>query len=540
MARDCPQGGGNKCFKCNEEGHMSRECPSGGGDGTPRPCYKCHSTEHTTKDCTEEFSALDAEGKPREQYVPEETSIDEIFKGSIASGTNFSNFEKVALQVSGDDVPQYIQSFEGAGLRALVLENVKKSGYKVPTPVQKASIACILARRDLMACAATGSGKTAAYLVPVINILLETGVNGGVSGYCQKPEVVVMSPTRELAIQIYNEACKFSHNSVLKTVIVYGGTVVGHQKQKLAGGCNILIGTPGRLNHFVENGFLDFSNIKYFILDEADRMLDEGFGEDIKKVCGHPTMPPKGQRRTLMFSATFPPSIQNLAMQQMVNHIFVATGVVGGTNPDVEQRFLEVPRSEKKAKLADELRTIGEAKTIVFVDSKKTADFVASYLSNDGFKATSIHGDRMQSQREMALSEFRRGIRNILVATNVAARGLDIVGVDYVINYDLCDPEEYVHRIGRTGRVGNTGCSITFYDPDKDSDKAGPLVAKLAESHAEVPQFLQDAVGGVGGYNFGMPSQSAFGGRDVRTFGGGSRGGGAAAPPPTEAEEAWD
>ena len=121
---------------------------------------KCHSTEHTTKDCTEEFSALDAEGKPREQYVPEETSIDEIFKGSIASGTNFSNFEKVALQVSGDDVPQYIQSFEGAGLRALVLENVKKSGYKVPTPVQKASIACILARRDLMACAATGSGKT--------------------------------------------------------------------------------------------------------------------------------------------------------------------------------------------------------------------------------------------------------------------------------------------------------------------------------------------------------------------------------------------
>lgn len=162
---------------------MSRECPSAGGDGTPKPCYKvqllksfqrlsiftnpisfvfsqCHSTEHTTKDCTGEFSELDADGKPREQYVPQEMSVDDIFNNSIASGTNFSNFEKVALQVSGDDVPQYIQSFEGAGLRALVLENVKKSGYKVPTPVQKASIACILARRDLMACAATGSGKT--------------------------------------------------------------------------------------------------------------------------------------------------------------------------------------------------------------------------------------------------------------------------------------------------------------------------------------------------------------------------------------------
>lgn len=133
----------------------------------------------------------------------------------------------------------------------------------------------------------------AAYLVPVINILLEMGVNGGVPGYCQKPDVVVMSPTRELAIQICNEACKFSHNSVLKTVIVYGGTAVAHQKQKLAGGCNILIGTPGRLKDFMEHGYIDFSNVKFFILDEADRMLDEGFGLEIEKVCAHPTMPPK-------------------------------------------------------------------------------------------------------------------------------------------------------------------------------------------------------------------------------------------------------
>ena len=282
---------------------------------------------------------------------------------------------------------------------------------------------------------------------------------------------MIIAPTRELAIQIYNEARKFANDSVLKTVIIYGGTVVSHQLSQLGKGCNILVATPGRLKHFVENGALDFSNVQFLILDEADRMLGMGFGPEIQAIAGHPTMTPtvtiyicindynsgadilrfdvkkKGKRQTLMFSATFPTEVQQLAMAYLYDYIFVNTGVIGGTNPDVEQEILEVSKQEKKDKLVEVLRSIGDARTIIFVDTKMTADFIASFLCKKDFQvsqrldsnlkrltmfslirfqATSIHGDRLQSQREFALRELRRGIRSILVATNVAARGLGL------------------------------------------------------------------------------------------------------------------
>lgn len=288
---------------------------------------------------------------------------------------------------------------------------------------------------------------------------------------------------------------------------------------------------------FVEKQVLDFSNVKFFILDEADRMLDMGFGPEIEKIASHPTMPPVGKRQTLMFSATFPGDVQQLAGNYLHNYIFVTTGTVGGTNPDVRQEFHEVARNEKRSKLMEILADIGDAKVIVFVDSKKTADFVAAFLCNNNIRATSIHGDRLQSQRETALREFKTNVRNVLVATNVAARGLDIAGVDYVVNYDLpADVEEYVHRIGRTGRVGNTGKSISFYDADKDGPNAGKLVEKLNQCSQDVPSFLQSAVSGVGGmgFNFDAPSSNSnFASRDVRRFG-------AKIPAQTEAEESWD
>lgn len=266
--------------------------------------------------------------------------------------------------------------------------------------------------------------QQAAYLVPVINNLLEKGVPGGSFGMTQHPEVVVLAPTRELAIQIHLEARKFSNKSCLKAVIAYGGTQVNHQRAQLQAGCNILVATVGRLKDFVDKQALDFSNVEYFILDEADRMLDMGFGPEIDQFFKHPTMPPTGARRTLMFSATFPEEVQRIAAQYLENYIFVTTGQIGGTNPDVAQEFHEVTRNDKRGKLQEVLQNIGQAKTIVFVESKKTADFIAAFLCNAQFPATSIHGDRLQSQREQAIRDFKRSERSILVATNVAARGL--------------------------------------------------------------------------------------------------------------------
>ncbi|XP_032788085.2 probable ATP-dependent RNA helicase vasa-like [Daphnia magna] len=547
FSRECPQGGGGggsgprTCHKCGEEGHVSRDCPQGGGGGDSK-CFKCHEAGHTSKDCPNPFSELTEDGKPREQYIPEAVTCDEkeLFKG-IVCGERFNNFDKVVLQVTGKDVPQYITSFEEAGLRPLLLQNIKNSGYIKPTPVQKASIAVILAKRDLIACAVTGSGKTAAYLVPVMNILLEQGVAGASHGMLQKPEVVIVAPTRELAIQIHREACKFSYNSVLKSVIIYGGTVVNHQRSNIQAGCNILVATAGRLKDFLDRGIFDFTAVKFLILDEADRMLDMGFGPDIEKMVNHPTMPPKGIRRVCMFSATFPDEVQALAATYMEDYIFVTTGIVGGTNPDVEQLFFQCSKRDKRTKLMEVLQDLGDAKTIVFVDSKKTADFVAAFLCNNNLQSTSIHGDRLQSQREQALRDFKNGVRNILVATNVAARGLDIAGVNYVVNYDLpTDIEEYVHRVGRTGRVGNIGKSISFFDDEKDGPNVGKFVSLLTKSNADVPPFMQAMVSGVSGmgYDFGAPSShGGFASRDVRRFGDKP---GMAAALPTEAEESWD
>ena len=238
-----------------------------------------------------------------------------------------------------------------------------------------------------------------------MNILLEQGVAPS-HGMVQKPEVVIVAPTRELAIQIHREACKFAYNSVLKSVIIYGGTVTSHQRSNVQAGCNILVATAGRLKDFLERGVFDFSCVKFLILDEADRMLDMGFGPDIEKIAAHPTMPPKvifrfhfqfstlkhvislqGVRRTCMFSATFPEEVQALAAGYMEDYIFVTTGTVGGTNPDVDQVFHQCQRNEKRTKLMEILNDeVREKKAIVFVESKKTADFVAAFLCNNSIQ----------------------------------------------------------------------------------------------------------------------------------------------------------
>jgi len=494
MAKDCEQP--DKCRKCGEEGHKSNDCETG------------------FKTQTREVLGEDGEMVKREIYVPPpEASEDSLFELGIACGINFEKFDKIPVKVSGENAPSPIPTFESMGLREHLLGNIKKSGYLKPTPIQKTAIPCIMANRDLMGCAQTGSGKTAAFLVPIIHKILEDGADPHTGEEPQKPEAIVVAPTRELAIQIKEEARKFSSGTVIKPVVAYGGTSVGFQLSNLFKGCNILIATPGRLLDFVEKGKVSFANVKYLVLDEADRMLDMGFLPDITKIACHESMPKKGERKTLMFSATFPDTVQHMALDFLQDYLFLTIGIVGGASKDVTQTVFEVEKFSKREKLLELLKEVGTEKTLVFVETKRNADFLASALSSEGFPTTSIHGDRLQRERETALSDFKNGTCPVLVATAVAARGLDIKGVAHVVNYDMPkDIDEYVHRIGRTGRVGNTGKATTFFDPGNDSGVAGDLTKILSDAGQEVPDFLGSDMSG-GDFTSGG---GGFGGSDIR------------------------
>ena len=266
-------------------------------------------------------------------------------------------------------------------------------------------------------------------------------------------------------------------------------------------------------------------------------MLDMGFIGNMKDIVNHPTMTAKASYQTLMFSATFPQEIQKLASEFLDNYIFVTIGILGGACSDVKQNFYEVTRKEKRKKLTELLEETDPQGTLIFVERKADADFLATFMSNTRFSSTSIHGDRLQSQRETALREFKQGTRKVLIATSVAARGLDIPNVQHVINYDMPKSiDEYVHRIGRTGRVGNQGRASSFYDPMGDSAIANDLVKILSQAGLEVPDFL----GGGGGGSYG--GGSSYGGSDMRStndYGGGQPVSSSGADP-GEADEEWD
>ncbi|XP_063830580.1 ATP-dependent RNA helicase vasa [Ostrinia nubilalis] len=453
--------------------------------------------------------------KPPVTYVPPEPSNDEqeIFSSTISSGINFDKFDAIAVKVSGENPPRPIDSFENANLRKYVLDNILKSGYTKPTPIQKHALPIIMNGRDLMGCAQTGSGKTAAFLLPIINTLLQdnreliVGPNG-----CAQPQVIIVSPTRELTLQIFNEARKFSYGSVLKIAVAYGGTAVRHQGDNIARGCHILVATPGRLHDFVDRSRVSFESIRFVVLDEADRMLDMGFIPSVEKMMEHSTMVPLTDRQTLMFSATFPEDIQHLAGRFLNNYLFVAVGIVGGASTDVEQIFLQVAKYEKQNELKKLIEENNGKRVLVFVETKRNADFIAAMLSERQLLTSSIHGDRMQREREEALHNFKSGRHFILVATAVAARGLDIKNVDIVVNYDLPKSiDEYVHRIGRTGRVGNRGKAVSFFDSDQDNALAADLAKILRQAEQDVPDFLQTT--GTATYK-----GNKYGGSDIRNF----------------------
>ena len=436
-------------------------------------------------------------GESRNQPPPKSSQkvhagpqLDEkLFENIRHTGINFSKYENIPVKVEGPNQLTPIQSIDEAKLTPILAGNVARVGYTCLTPVQKHALPTVMAGRDLMAAAQTGSGKTAAFLLPMIHRLL-VGYQPRPRESEHRPECVIVTPTRELAIQIYDEARKFAFGSDLKCAIAYGGVATG--KQMIGEGCNILVATPGRLLDFVQQGKIGFHRVQYLILDEADKMLDMGFMPDVKKIVGNPNMAPKGVRQTLMFSATFPEAIRSVAKEFLSNYLFLSVGVVGGACTDVDQYFDEVAGKDKKRRTVQLLQELIGQKTLIFLRTKHKAQKLCEQLGREGYAAGAIHGNRSQAQREQALADFSAGKTSILTATAVLARGLDIPDVQNVINFDMPgEIEEYVHRIGRTGRVGNDGRAFSFIDWVDDGKIQRDLVRILKQSGQVVPDFLQ-------------------------------------------------
>ncbi|BBN01515.1 ATP-dependent RNA helicase DDX3X [Marchantia polymorpha subsp. ruderalis] len=457
------------------------------------------------------------------------------------TGINFEAYEDIPVETSGENVPPPVNTFAEIDLGPALNENIRRCKYVRPTPVQRHAIPISLGGRDLMACAQTGSGKTAAFCFPIIaGIMRSTPPGRPRGGRKALPLALILSPTRELSCQIHDEAKKFSYQTGIRVVVAYGGAPVQNQLREMEKGVDILVATPGRLGDLLERARVSLSMVKYLALDEADRMLDMGFEPQIRRIVEQMDMPTAGQRQTMLFSATFPREIQRLAADFLSNYIFLAVGRVGSSTDLIVQRVEFVADYEKRSMLMDLIhaqaanQTTGQAAlTLVFVETKRGADALEDWLCRMGFPATTIHGDRSQTEREQALRSFRTGQTPILVATDVAARGLDIPHVAHVVNFDLPnDIDDYVHRIGRTGRAGKSGLATAFFN-EKDTPLARPLSELMTESNQEVPNWLAQlgsraALGG-GGRNRRSGGGSRFGGRDYRREGGGgggNRGGG--------------
>ncbi|BCS29093.1 DEAD/DEAH box helicase [Aspergillus puulaauensis] len=453
------------------------------------------------------------------------------------TGINFSNYDDIPVEASGQDVPEPVNTFTNPPLDDHLLSNISSAGYQTPTPVQKYSIPIVMNGRDLMACAQTGSGKTGGFLFPILSQAYQNGPAvpppsaAGQYGRQRKayPTSLILAPTRELVSQIFDESRKFAYRSWVRPCVVYGGADIGSQLRQIERGCDLLVATPGRLVDLIERGRISLINIKYLILDEADRMLDMGFEPQIRRIVEGEDMPNVNDRQTLMFSATFPRDIQMLARDFLKDYVFLSVGRVGSTSENITQKVEYVEDHDKRSVLLDILHTHGTTGlTLIFVETKRMADALSDFLINQRFPATAIHGDRTQRERERALEMFRSGRYPILVATAVAARGLDIPNVTHVINYDLpTDIDDYVHRIGRTGRAGNTGIATAFFNRG-NRGVVRDLIDLLKEAHQELPSFLESIAregsgyggrGGRGGRGRGTNAT-----RDMRRVGGGMGG----------------
>jgi ATP-dependent RNA helicase RhlE len=342
-----------------------------------------------------------------------------------------------------------------------ILKALTEEGYTTPTPIQQQAIPLILEKRDLLGCAQTGTGKTAAFAIPMLQLLYEQKEN---EKGPKKIKALILTPTRELAIQIDESFAAYGKYTQLSHTVIFGGVSQHNQVNILRRGVDILVATPGRLLDLISQGFIDLKYLTFFVLDEADRMLDMGFIHDVKRIITK--LPAK--RQTLFFSATMPPEIQKLADVLLNNPAKVEVTPVSSTVDAIEQSLYFVDKKDKPNLLLHLLKESSITTALVFTRTKHGADKVVKFLHREHITAAAIHGNKSQNARQNALSNFKSGDIRVLVATDIAARGIDIDDLSHVFNFDLPEvPETYVHRIGRTGRAGNTGIAIAFCDADE-------------------------------------------------------------------------
>jgi ATP-dependent RNA helicase RhlE len=372
------------------------------------------------------------------------------------------------------------KSFEAFGLRPELLRAVAEMNYTTPTPIQEKAIPFVLEGKDLLGCAQTGTGKTAAFALPILQHLQETPWKGN----GRRPiRALVLTPTRELASQIAESFGAYGRHTGQKTAIVFGGVNQGPQAQALKRGIDILVATPGRLLDLMSQGLVHLRTVETFVLDEADRMLDMGFIHDIRRIIDQ--LP--GKRQTLFFSATMPGEIQGLAGSILRDPVRVAVTPVATPAEAVVHQVHYVEKMDKIELLKHILSGPSIKNALVFTRTKHGADKVTRQLSRHDVRAEAIHGNKSQNAREKALGSFKRGQTRVLVATDIAARGLDIASLSHVINFDLPnEPESYVHRIGRTGRAGASGIALSFCSFEERPFLAG--IERLIRKHLPVAE----------------------------------------------------
>lgn len=347
-------------------------------------------------------------------------------------------------------------NFEDLQLSPLLLKALKEKGYTVPSKIQEKAIPHVLNGSDVLGCAQTGTGKTAAFALPIIQNLMKSPIE---TYQKKKIRSLILTPTRELALQIKDNFNEYSAHTSINSTVIFGGVSAKPQIETLRRGIDILVATPGRLNDLIGQKEIDLSHVEIFVLDEADRMLDMGFIHDVKKVIA--LLPKK--RQTLLFSATMPAEIQALTAKLLHKPVRVEVTPVSSTVDIIDSTLYYVDKGNKRQLLAYILKHEAISSTLVFTRTKHGADRVAKFLNKEKIKAAAIHGDKSQNARQTALNNFKTGEIRILVATDIAARGIDIDKLSCVINFDLPNtPETYVHRIGRTGRAGRDGRAISF------------------------------------------------------------------------------
>jgi ATP-dependent RNA helicase RhlE len=407
-------------------------------------------------------------------------------------------------------------SFNNLQLIEPVLKALSNEGYTTPTPIQEQAIPIILQRKDLLGCAQTGTGKTAAFAIPLLQLMHEHQQAAPESRRTVK--ALILTPTRELAIQIEESFRAYGKYVDLKHLVIFGGVSQYNQVSALRRGVDILVATPGRLLDLMNQNHISLRDIKYFVLDEADRMLDMGFVHDVKRIIAK--LPAK--RQTLFFSATMPSEIQHLADVLLTNPVRVEVTPASSTAETIQQEMYFVEKQNKPALLMHLLKNDVIKTALVFTRTKHGADKVAKGLSRAGIRAEAIHGNKSQNARQDALSNFKNRHTRVLVATDIAARGIDIDELTHVINYDLPNiPETYVHRIGRTGRAGASGIAISFCDREekmylRDIQKLIGKTIPVVDEHPYVMVSYQPPVQSAAAGN--RPAPNVFRSSRQKTF----------------------